>query len=46
MRNRDDELNTRWGTICTLTELTAADGKSYKTTVADIIGILRIIATT
>ena len=43
MRSRDDELNSRWGTICTLTELTAADGKKYKTTVADIAGILRII---
>lgn len=43
MRSRDDELNSRWGTICTLTELTAADGKRYKTTVADIAGILRII---
>ncbi len=43
MRSRDEELNSRWGTICTLTELTAADGKRYKTTVADIAGILRII---
>ncbi len=43
MRTRDNELNSRWGTICTLTELTAADGKRYKTTVADITGILRII---
>ncbi len=43
MRSRDDELDLRWGTICTLTELTAADGKKYKTTVADIAGILRII---
>ncbi len=43
MRSRDAELNSRWGTICTLTELMAADGKRYKTTVADIAGILRII---
>ena len=43
MRSRDEELNSRWGTICTLTELTAADGKKYKTTVADIAGIFRII---
>ena len=43
MRSRDAELNSRWGTICTLTELTATDGKRYKTTVADIAGILRII---
>ena len=34
MRSRDEELNSRWGTICTLTELTATDGKRYKTTVA------------
>ena len=31
------------GTICTLTELTASDGKKYKTTVADLSGIFRII---
>lgn len=43
MRSRDAELNSRWGTICTLTGLTAADGKKYKTTVAGIAGILRII---
>ncbi|MBQ8210136.1 MAG: Bro-N domain-containing protein [Clostridia bacterium] len=43
MRSRDAELNLRWGTICTLTELTAADGKRYKTTVSDVAGILRII---
>ena len=43
MRRRDAELNSRWGTICTLTELIAADGKKYKTTVANIAGILRII---
>ena len=43
MRSRDEELNLRWGTICTLTELVAKDGKKYKTTVADIAGVLRII---
>ncbi len=43
MRSRDEELNLRWGTICTLTELVAKDGKKYKTTVADIEGVLRII---
>ena len=43
MRNRYAELNSRWGTISTLTELTVTDGKRYKTTVADITGILRII---
>ena len=30
MRSRDDELNSRQGTICTLTELTAADCKNSK----------------
>lgn len=43
MRSRDRELNARWGTICTLTQMTASDGKSYKTSAADIKGILRII---
>ena len=31
MRSRDPELNTRWGTICTLTAMTASDGKRYRT---------------
>jgi len=26
MRQRDPELNSYWGTICTLVEMTAADG--------------------
>ncbi len=43
MRSRDQELNSRWGTICTLTAMTAADGKRYRTTAANIEGILRII---
>ena len=43
MRNRDPELNSRWGTICTLTEMTAADGKKYRTTAANAEGILRIV---
>lgn len=43
MRSRDAELSLRWGTICTLSELTASDGKKYKSTVADVAGILRII---
>jgi len=43
MRSRDLELNSRWGTICTLTEMIASDGKRYRTTVANIEGILRII---
>lgn len=43
MRLRDAELNARWGTICTLTSLKAADGKRYRTNAATIEGILRII---
>lgn len=43
MRSRDAELDSRWGTICTPTEMVAADGKRYKTQAADIEGIFRII---
>ena len=43
MRARDPELNVSWGTICTLTRMTASDGKSYRTQAADIKGIFRII---
>ena len=43
LRTRDPELNSRWGTICTLTGMRAADGKMYRTTAADAEGLLRII---
>ena len=43
MRARDPELNSRWGTICTPTEMKAADGKIYKTQAMDTEGILRLI---
>lgn len=43
MRKRDPELDVRWGTICTLTQLVANDGKEYNTTVATSEGLLRII---
>lgn len=43
MRSRDSELNGSWGTICTLTRMSAADGKQYKTQAAPIEGIFRII---
>ena len=43
MRARDPELNASWGTFCTLTRMTASDGKSYRTQAADIKGIFRII---
>ena len=43
MRAIDSSLNSSWGTICTLTKLPARDGKLYKTTVANMEGVLRII---
>lgn len=43
MRARDPELNLRWGTICTLTAMTASDGKRYRTNAANLEGLLRII---
>lgn len=43
MRSRDAELDSRWGTICTPTEMVAADGKRYKTQAADLEGVFRII---
>ncbi len=43
MRSRDPELNRSWGTICTLTGMTAADGKKYRTTATTAEGLLRII---
>ena len=43
MRSRDPELNSRWGTLCTLTAMTAADGKKYRTTATNAEGVLRII---
>lgn len=43
MRARDPELNSRWGTICTLTAMTATDGKHYRTSAANLEGVFRII---
>ena len=43
MRSRDPELNSRWGTICTPTEMVAADGKKYLTQAASAEQIFRII---
>lgn len=43
MRLRDPELNVRWGTICTPTQMTASDGKIYLTMAASIEGVFRII---
>ena len=43
MRARDPELNSRWGTICTPTQMIAADGKPYMTNASDLEGIFRIV---
>lgn len=43
LKARDEELNSNWGTICTLVEMTAKDGKKRKIRTADTKGILRII---
>ncbi len=41
--SRDEALKTNWGTICTLVEMQAADGKIRKIQASDTQGILRII---
>jgi DNA-damage-inducible protein D len=41
--SRDESLKSNWGTICTLVEMTAADGKKRKVQAANAKGLLRII---
>ncbi len=43
MRQRDSELGSKWGTICTPVKMLAADGKKRNIQAADTEGILRII---
>lgn len=43
MLSRDLTLKSNWGTICTLVEMEAADGKRRKIQAADTKGLLRII---
>ncbi len=43
LRQRDVELSSYWGTICTPLELISKDGKKRKETTADLKGIFRII---
>ena len=43
MKKRDVELNSNWGTICPLVEMTAADGKKRKIQAANAQGLFRII---
>ncbi len=43
MLSRDEFLKNNWGTICTLVEMQAADGKRRKIQSSDTKGLLRII---
>ncbi|MBQ9833727.1 MAG: Bro-N domain-containing protein [Bacilli bacterium] len=43
IKSRDIEIQNNWGTICTLLEMVALDGKKRKIQMADTEGILRII---
>jgi prophage antirepressor-like protein len=43
LKSRDPELSANWGTICTLVEMTAADGKKRKIQAVNIEGLLRLI---
>lgn len=43
LKARDKELNNNWGTICTLVEMVAKDGKRRKIRTSNTKGILRII---
>ncbi len=43
MLSRDEQLKSNWGTICTLVEMKAADGKKRMVRAANTKGLLRII---
>ena len=43
MRSRDEELNLKWGTICTPVRMMAPDGKMRQTQAATMEGVLRIV---
>ena len=43
MLSRNEMLKSNWGTICTLVEMEAADGKRRKIQASDTKGLLRII---
>jgi len=43
MRQRDEELNSYWGTICTPLEMIARDGKKRKIITSNVEGLFRII---
>lgn len=41
--SRDEQLKSKWGTICTLVEMQASDGRKRKIQASDTKGLLRII---
>jgi hypothetical protein len=43
LKSRDPQLFLNWGTICTLVEMTAADGKKRKVQASNTEGLFRII---
>lgn len=43
MQSRDEQLKNNWGTICTLVEMKAADGKKRKVQAANTENVLRLI---
>ncbi len=43
LKSRDPQLFANWGTICTLVEMTAADGKNRKIQASNTEGLFRII---
>jgi hypothetical protein len=43
LRQRDESLNSNWGTICTPLEMVAADGKKRKVQAANVEGLFRLI---
>jgi hypothetical protein len=43
MLSRDEQLKSNWGTICTLVEMIATDGKRRKIQASDTKGLLRIV---
>jgi len=43
MKARDSQLNSNWGTICTLVEMVGNDGKKRKLMASDLEGVFRII---
>ena len=43
LKSRDPQLFANWGTICTLVEMTAADGRKRKIQAANTEGLFRII---